>query len=510
MQISNGAIAGRYEQMAGERFPYHQRAIDCSKLTLPHLIPPLGHSSGTRYPTPYQSIGARGVNNLSSKLLLALMPPNAVFFRLSIDEAVLAQLNGGQPIDTSAAQQGFARMEDTIMSWIDTIHARPKISEALKHLIVAGNVLLHVQSTGIRVFPISRYCCKRASNGSVLELIVREDVRTEEVPEGLRARHAIGNEAIDRVYGLYTHIKLSSDGTMYDIAQELNDVLLTDSVGKIPLDGLPWIPLRWTTIDGESYGRSYCEEYLGDLKSVEGLSKALLEAAAAASKVVFLLRPNASTNKRKLVDAPSGSIVEGNPEDISTLQLEKSHDFRVALERLAEIERSLAFAFLQNTAIQRSQERVTAEEIRYMAGELEDALGGVYSILTQEFQLRFIYVAISILTNEGKLPVIPKDVLKPSVTTGLAALGRGQDLAKLASLIQHLQIFGPSVIPTYLNVGDYITRVGTALGVNMDGLVKSDQQIQAEDAARRQAEIQQEVVPMAMQQGMQQAQGQPQ
>ena len=38
----------------------------------------------------------------------------------------------------------------------------------------------------------------------------------------------------------------------------------------------------------------------------------------------------------------------------------------------------------------RSAERVTAEEVRYMAQELETALGGVYSILSQEFQYPFV------------------------------------------------------------------------------------------------------------------------
>lgn len=47
----------------------------------------------------------------------------------------------------------------------------------------------------------------------------------------------------------------------------------------------------------------------------------------------------------------------------------------------------MSFAFLLNSAVQRQGERVTAEEIRYVAGELEDTLGGVYSILAQELQL---------------------------------------------------------------------------------------------------------------------------
>ena len=43
-----------------------------------------------------------------------------------------------------------------------------------------------------------------------------------------------------------------------------------------------------------------------------------------------------------------------------------------------------------------------------------------------------------------------------------------------------------------MNVGDYITRIGTALGIDMDGLVKTEQDIMAEQQA--QAEAQQQMM----------------
>jgi hypothetical protein len=37
----------------------------------------------------------------------------------------------------------------------------------------------------------------------------------------------------------------------------------------------PYIPLRWAALENENYGRGHCEEYLGDLRSLEDLSKDL-------------------------------------------------------------------------------------------------------------------------------------------------------------------------------------------------------------------------------------------
>ena len=55
-----------------------------------------GSNSATNYPTPYQSVGSRGVMNLASKLMLALFPPQAPFFRLDVDDLVYKQYKATQ------------------------------------------------------------------------------------------------------------------------------------------------------------------------------------------------------------------------------------------------------------------------------------------------------------------------------------------------------------------------------------------------------------------------------
>lgn len=69
-----------YTSLEGHRYQYLDRARSCSKLTLPYVMPDEGHGPHSRLDTPFQGVGARGVNNLASKLLLALLPPNAPFF----------------------------------------------------------------------------------------------------------------------------------------------------------------------------------------------------------------------------------------------------------------------------------------------------------------------------------------------------------------------------------------------------------------------------------------------
>jgi hypothetical protein len=144
-----------------------------------------------------------------------------------------------------------------------------------------------------------------------------------------------------------------------------------------------------------------------------------------------------------------------------------------------------------NTAIQRQGERVTAEEIRYMAQELEGGLGGLYSILSQEFQLPLVRLLLQKMEREKKMPKMPKDTLKPQIVTGMEALGRGHDLNKLSQFLQMLQPLGPEVIAQELNVNDYIDRLGASLGLDTNGLIKSDEEKQQEAAMAQQMQQQQ-------------------
>ena len=113
-----------------------------------------------------------------------------------------------------------------------------------------------------------------------------------------------------------------------------------------------------------------------------------------------------------------------------------------------------------------------------MAQELESALVGTYSILSQEFQYPLVELILDRLEKKRKMPKMPKDTVKPQIVTGLEALGRGQDLNKLAQFLQYLQPLGPETIASSLNVDDYIDRLGASLGIDTGGLIKTPEQKQ--------------------------------
>jgi hypothetical protein len=122
-----------------------------------------------------------------------------------------------------------------------------------------------------------------------------------------------------------------------------------------------------------------------------------------------------------------------------------------------------------------------------MAKELEDALGGVYSVQSKEFQLPLIEVIKLQMEKAKKLPVLPNDSVMLTITTGLEALGRSHDLVKLNLFMQELSTLGPEQVAPYLIIPDYIARVANATGVDIKGLIRSEEEVEQKRAEEAQA-----------------------
>ena len=73
---------------------------------------------------------------------------------------------------------------------------------------------------------------------------------------------------------------------------------------------------------------------------------------------------------------------------------------------------------------------------------------------------------------------MPKDIINPMIVTGVEALGRGNDLNKLDMFVGGVgQILGPEILSQFVNIGDYLKRRATAIGINTDGLIKTEEEI---------------------------------
>lgn len=480
MYMTANSAASMYERLSLQREPYLRRGRDCAKLTIPHLLTEEGWNGTQKLYTPFQGVGARSVASLSAKLLMALFPPNTPFFRLVVDPYKLEELTSDPDI-RSEVEATLNRIEQAVMAEIESENYRPHIHEALKQLIVCGNALVHMpEAGGMKVFKLDRYVVKADADGAAQIIILKECVAPASLPPHLQ-QMIQENETtkVEDTCDIYTCIHKIADDE-YEVWQEVFGEQVEETRGTYKIKELPWIVLGMERVTGESYSYGYATQYLGDLKSLEGLSQAMVEAAAMSARCLWLVDPASQTRARTLAEAPNGAIREGRADDVSLVTMGgKAADMRIAYEAIGQIKDRLGLAFLSNQGLQRQGERVTATEWRILATELETVLSGTYSLLSQIFQLRLVDLLIDRMTKERRLPKIPKDIVKPSVVTGLEALGRGADLQRLDAFVQGVgSTLGPELLNQYLNINNYLLRRATALGLVTDGLIKTEEEIQ--------------------------------
>jgi hypothetical protein len=512
--------AARYKQLEQDREPFLRQAKAASELTVPTLIHDPGVSSD-QLRKPFQSVGARGVNNLASKLLLALLPPNQAFYKEEIDEMELGKIRN--QIEQSGAnaenllaelQQALSQIESAVVKEAEGLGLRVHLFEGLKHGIVAGNFLLVVPTLRpndpVRIFHLDRYVVQRDPNGTLLELIIKETVAvstlTKKLLDSLKNSDGqvagqyseSGQTSGTPLVDVYTYVRLEDSTSVYKVFQEIGGKVIEGTQASYPKDRLPFIAVRFIKRDGDDYGHGYVADYEGDLLSLESLSESLVKGSAAAARVIFLVQPNGTTKLSKIAKAENGAVIEGNAEDVSTLQMDKFADFSVVRQEKADIEARLKEAFLLNSSIQRQAERVTAEEIRFMARELEDSLGGIYSLLAADLQMPLVKLLKFRMQSRGKLPKLPSEIVSPRIVTGFDALGRGHDLEKLDIFLgSALQLFGPSILQ-YIDASDYLMRRAAALALNTQGLIKSKEQVQQEQQQQSALAMAQKVGPNAV------------
>ena len=469
----------KYNQLETGRSQFLDTAVECSELTLPYLVTRDENFKGKRtLLQPYQSVGAKAVVTLAAKLMLAILPPQTSFFKLQVRDDKLGE--SLDPAMRSELDLSFSKIERMIADYISASNDRVVVHQALKHLIVSGNALIFMGKDGLKHYPLQRYVVDRDGNGNVIEIVTKELISRKVL--GLAP--AKPNEDVNDEYGateddaeVYTCVRMDESSGNWKWHQEVDDQILPGSQSTAPKNASPWLVLRFNTVDGEDYGRGRVEEFIGDLRSLDGLSQALVEGASVASKVVFLVSPSATTKPGTLAKAGNGAIIQGRPEDVGVVQVGKTADFATAALLAQAIEKRILEAFLVMKS--RTAERGTAEVVRLTQLELEQSLGGLFSLLTVEFLIPYLNRTMLILQRSNQIPKLPKELVRPKIVAGINSLGRGQDNESLTRFVATVgQTLGPEALMKYIDPTEAIKRLAAAQGIDILNLVRTPEQLE--------------------------------
>lgn len=519
----NRRLRDKYMELESSRHQFLEIGHRSAVLTIPSVQPREGQTR-LDLPQNFQSVGARGVNNLASKLQLTLFPSTLSFFRLEVTPAALADMIGEASPEEQAqvkseVEASLQLIEKQALSEFDVEGWRPAMAEAMRLLVVTGNALVYDRPGGMSptCVDMRQYVVERDPEGRLKTVILRQAIGKEDAENYLGHPLTKSQEASESFYPLsgsqgtesnnlelYTGAHRQPDGR-FVMYQEVAGEEVRDTRRVVREKDLPLIPLRFAAVSGESYGRGYVEDYTGDLLVLEQISRALAEAAMVSAKVIFLTRPGSST-KPSVLSAPNGSVRVGDPEDVGTVQAGKGNDLMVAYQQRGDITLALSKAFLLNSSVQRAGERVTGEEIRFVAMELEDALGGVYSQLAETLQRPIVEYVFSRLKRTGKVKGLPPEV-KPVLATGLEAISRNHKATRIQQLLSILQnTVPPDQLADFLRFDQIAADLANALNLEKDQIIRTPEEV---DAIQQQRQQQMAVETLGPEVLRQQAQQQP-
>ena len=422
--IATCTAKSRWETLNGLRSAFIDRCERYSQLTLRKLCAEEGYDQNTdESKLDWQSLGATSVNHLTNKLMLTMFSPSRPNFRLEPTDKMRAEAmaQGLEEEDLSAL---LAQAERSASRVIDKKQIRPKLYELLKNLVVLGNVLLR-RDGAVRAMGIKNYCVRRSISGKLIELVIREQIQFDELEEDVQEAVRAQKEKCDEVVSFYIWAKYSKG--KYHVTQWVDDIELpAPFAGDYTEADFPYHALTWDLSDRANYGTGLVEEYAGEFEALSTLSEAMVQAAVLSSEYRWLLNPAGATSKDDLINSENGAILAGVKGDLEVLATGKVGDLETML-KMAEMNiNRIGRGFLLSSAITRNAERVTAEEIRMTATELETGLGGVYSRLSIDLQWPLAQWQL----KEIKLKLNDSDV-EPVIITGLDALSRNADLENL-------------------------------------------------------------------------------
>ena len=499
----------RYDHLDGLRSNSLERKREHAMLTIPSLLPPAGRATGTTLDVPYNSLAAEGTNNLASRIMSVVFPLNGQ----SVFEVLLEQPFNPDGSADPELQTQFDNFEKSVMDTLAPTNLRAAINLAYRHLIAIGDVMIHMDDDfTFRLFRADQYVVRRKHEGTWEEIIIREQVNPEWHPRlrGIpkksdNTRTNVADNTVEQWEPLYTTILKQEDGSVV-VEQEFRGAKVEGTKETHAVS--PYMPARWSSLIGEAYGVSLVEDMFGDIRTLDSLSKALLDGAMLNAEYRWILNPGGMLELQDFLDSINGDTLAGGEKDLVPMSFQNNAQVQHAQVAVAHREAILGRRFLMNSAVQPKGERVTKFQVSVLAQELEQALGGILSLAGSEIQEPIIRRTLAIMAKKGLLDEdISKQIakeggfLKLRIRAGLEILNREAEKENLERAISIMGTLNPRMLE-----GAKMHRIGRrwweAQGLNNDDWMNDD------ELEQERARVQKQQFDLIQQQAMLQQQAQ--
>lgn len=447
----------------------------------------------------YQSVGAQAVNHLCNKLMLAMFAPSRPFAKLKAGKRAAAQANKMRLTDVQL-NAILAAGERQAVAELDNRGQRPKLFQVMRHLVVAGNCLLVLDKRGMRVIGLKNYVVKRNIWGEVMHIVIREQLNFDELDKSIVQLYRRNYQDNTKV-NFYKWIKREDNGS-YTMTQWLDEKRLPKEYnGRWPADRMPYVILTWDLADESDYGTGLVEEYAGDFESLSVLAEATVDGAVLGTEYRWMVNPTGQTSVEDLNNSENGDALPGLPTDVAPTQGGNPQAITISSAEADKFEKRIARGFLMGSAVIRDAERVTTEEVRLTANELETAYGSVYSSLAGILQkpvARWLFDAIELDIKAADFDL--------TIVTGLDALSRGGDLDNFRLAMGDMASVTsvPPALADRMKWDEVGSFVGQGRGVDLSKFIMTDAEYAQVQQSRQAQQVTTDVATAAGQEAAKQ------
>ncbi len=376
------------------------------------------------------NLGPMLVNHLANLVVQVMFPSDHPFFITELKEEAKAKLKAEQDEDQvketlELIREQYATVERVAAEELDLVSYLPKAVEGVKHLVVLGNVCIFrdddLPGSPRVIYGIKDFCVHRRQDGSPYELMLHDKVRFIEMdPRDRKKLLEHSKMKQDDLVDYYTHFYQEAPGKRWVTRHSANNVELAGGKKYTPRD-FPCIPLAWSIGRGEHYGTGLVGEHRAAFNAVNAGDEALLDMIAIMADVKFFVDATGGMNASEIAASPRGAWHQGRKEYLSHTDVRLANELNAVSSAVDRWEQRLSKIFLMSSTAVRDAERVTAEEIRFLARELNRSFGGLYSRLAVDWQSREANYLVS--------KVAPKlasatDLLSIRATTGHESMTR--------------------------------------------------------------------------------------
>jgi len=495
-------LEAMWQTLDSDRSSALRRKRQHAEITVPSLLPLAGKSQHQDLPVPYSGLSAEGINALAARLVSVVLPIGSLpVFELFIDQKFVPE---GR--NTTEMETVLRRVEEAVMNRLYLTNLRPQLFLVFKHLIAIGDVLMvMLPNLDIRLHRFDEYTVKRTTEGTWREIIIRQMIDPELQEQSIRdiepSKPAVSsagtagfpqsNSSSRQFEPIFDKLCREGEDLPVTFAREFRGVRFDDDK---KFEVTAHMPLRWNAISGEDYGTSLVEDAFGDIRSLDGLSAGLIDGVALNSEYRWGVNPAGITEIDDLRQSTNGDWVPAVDGDVFPMNFQHAAQVEATLRAVTFMRQSLGRRFLMNSAAQPTGERVTARQVTIIAQELEQALGGVLSMVNRDIMIPLIKRAVWQLSREES-GVFPEEfgefikdrdsLIKLRVRTGLELLQREAEQEKIDQLLERIARLPQSAQDVFLWDG-LARRIIKNIGIEPVGIVKTPEQIAAEAQARMQ------------------------